>query len=99
MPTIILITLAKILFRMLKNEVRNQEFVNGCTPPINPEVFFVGLKEKVSRIKVMSKIVLETTREIVNADKNSKIHFSIFFLKIRNKNYSMTIPAKPKQLL
>ena len=36
MPEIILITLAKILFRILKNEVRNKKNrKGGCTPPIN----------------------------------------------------------------
>ena len=38
MPEIILITLAKNLFRILKNEVRNQKKnrKGGCTLPINP---------------------------------------------------------------
>ena len=37
MPEIILMTLAKNLFRILKNEVRNQKNrKGGCTSPINP---------------------------------------------------------------
>ena len=37
MPEIILITLAKNLFRILKNKVRNKKNrKGGCTPPINP---------------------------------------------------------------
>ena len=36
MPEIILITLAKNIYRILKNKVRNKKFVKGVYTPLNP---------------------------------------------------------------
>ena len=59
MPEIILMTLAKNLFRILKNEVRNKKNrKGGCTPPINPSPInkptILGRKNKKYDVLVTS---------------------------------------------